>query len=87
MSDPKPIGQDQRERMNKLAKFLDDAFNGAARPKKVGFVLLTYNFGEDLKGTGRVNYIGNGERDDVRVALTELLARWEGRYAETEVKQ
>jgi hypothetical protein len=82
MSDP--IAEDQRERMNVLARLLDDAFNGTSRPKMVGFVLLTYSFGEDIKGTGRVNYIGNGERGSVRIALTELLARWN---AETEGKQ
>jgi len=72
-----PIDETQIEFMNKLAKVLDDALNPEER--KVGFVLLTYNF-ED--GTGRVNYIGNGDRDDVRVALKELLARWEGRLVE-----
>ena len=87
MSDHKPISKEQREDMNKMAVLLDKVFNGDVRPKKVGFALLTYNFGEDIKGTGRVNYIGNGERSDVRAALSELLARWEGRYAEPEGKQ
>ena len=46
-----------------------------------------YNFGEDIKGTGRVNYIGNGKRDEVLTALKELVARWEGRYSETDTAQ
>lgn len=74
-----------REKMNALAAALDDMLNGKERPKKVGFVLLVYEFGK--MDHGRVNYIGNGARDDVRVALTELLARWEGRYSETEARQ
>jgi hypothetical protein len=82
-----PISEGQRDMMNVLAEVLDDTLNGTERPKRVGFALLTYKFGEDLKGTGRVNYIGNGQRSDVLVALKEVLARWEGRYAETTAKQ
>ena len=76
MSDHQPITADQIERMNTLAGILDEAFNGDVRPKKVGFALLTYNFG-DVK-EGRVNYIGYGERADVLKALKELVGRWEG---------
>jgi hypothetical protein len=69
---------EMRGQMKKLAKFLDVAFNGEGDgPRQVGFALLIYKFGDDLKGTGRVNYIGNGRRDDVLVALKELLASWE----------
>ena len=82
-----PVTPELTKLMNGLARVLDDAFNGETRPKRIGFALLTYNFGEDITGTGRVNYIGNGQREDVRVALKELLARWEGRYAEPEGKQ
>jgi len=82
-----PIDPKQRALMNSLAKGLDDLLNGDKRPKRVGFVLLTYNFGENLVGTGRINYIGNGPREDVRVALKELVARWEGRYVENDSKQ
>jgi hypothetical protein len=82
-----PIAEDQRRRMNDLAKALDEIFNKDVRPKKIGFVLLTYNFGENIQGTGRVNYIGNGRREDVLIALKELIARWEGRYTESESKQ
>jgi len=77
-----PITADQRRMMNDLAKGLDEIFNGKGKPKKIGFALLTYNFGENLEGTGRINYVGNGQRADVLVALKELLARWEGRYSE-----
>ena len=86
MSDHGPIVEEQRERMNELARTLNKYFNGDG-PKKVGFALLIYNFGEDVKGTGRINYIGNGERRDVLTALKELVARWEGRYEEPRGKQ
>ena len=46
-----------------------------------------YNMGENLKGTGRVNYIGNGKRSDVLVAMKEVVARWEGRYDERNTTQ
>jgi len=82
-----PISPQFRVGMNDIANVLDDAFNGNVRPKKVGFALLVYNLGEDLTGTGRLNYIGNGKREDMLVALKELVARWEGRYSETETKQ
>ena len=77
-----PITPDQRRMMNDLAKGLDEILNGKGKPKRIGFALLTYNFGEKLEGTGRINYVGNGQREDVLVALKELLARWEGRYGE-----
>ena len=84
---PEPISEGQRKLMNVLAATLDDVFNGNVQPKKVGFALLVYNLGEQLEGTGRVNYIGNGKRDEVLTALKELVARWEGRYSETDTAQ
>jgi hypothetical protein len=65
------------EDMNEIAGMLDRCFNGRELPKRVGFALLTYNFGEQIEGTGRVNYIGNGRRSEVLTALKELVARWE----------
>ena len=72
-----------QETMQTLASTLDTLLNGPAKgaDRKVGFALLTYNMGEDLSGTGRINYVGNGEREDVLTALKELVARWEGRYS------
>jgi hypothetical protein len=70
-----PITEKHREQMTDLARFLDEIFNGKNGPKKVGFALLVYEFGEQQDG--RINYIGNGQRDDVRTALKELLGRWE----------
>jgi hypothetical protein len=82
-----PIPESQRRMMNTMAQALDEAFNGDVRPKKVGFALLIYNLGEQLEGTGRINYIGNGRRDEVLTALKELVARWEGRYSKTDTTQ
>jgi hypothetical protein len=68
--------------MNTLAGALDEVFNGPATPDRVrttGFALLVFPMGEDISGTGRVNYIGNGDRADMLIALKELVARWEGR--------
>lgn len=77
-----PISPKYRGTMNTLARGLDKALNGKARPKKVGFVLLTFEFGiED--GSGRVNYISNADRRDMIVAMKEWLARQEGRLVES----
>lgn len=81
-----PISPEYLAAMNEMAGIIDHGFNGSGK-KKVGFALLTYNFAENIKGTGRVNYIGNGKREDVLVALKELVARWEGRYDEPETEQ
>lgn len=75
-----PIVPEQREMMNALAATLDEIFNGEERPGKVGFVLLTFNFGQTQGG--RVNYISNANRADMRAAMREFIARAEGRYVE-----
>lgn len=81
-----PISPKYRGAMNALARVLDKALNGKARPKKVGFVLLTFEFGiED--GSGRVNYISNADRRDMIVAMKEWLARAEGRLVEPKTPQ
>lgn len=72
--------------MNALADGLDQIFNGPALPgiprkSKVGWCLLSFEFGK-VEG-GRVNYISNGDRADMIAAMHEWLARAEGRVAET----
>jgi hypothetical protein len=76
----KPIQPETREFMNDIAHAIDYALNGK-KPPKWGFALLIYPFGDP--GEDRMNYIGNGKREDVLVALKELVARWEGRLMET----
>lgn len=75
-----PIDRRYREQMNAIAAALDEGFNGTARPKKIGFVLLMAEFGK-VEG-GRVNYISNADRADMIAMLKEWLARAEGRYSE-----
>jgi hypothetical protein len=78
-----PIQEQYRKQMNRLAKMIDEFFNGRRKPNRkptVGFILLTAEFGK-IDG-GRVNYISNGQRDDMIAMMREYLARVEGRYSE-----
>jgi hypothetical protein len=73
-----PIDPAYREKMNKLASALDEIFNGDARgdDRKVGFVLLVFEFGEKQ---GRANYISNGaDRSDIVTLFKEQIKRFEG---------
>ena len=73
-----PIEDAYREMMVRVAGALDQTFNGNAKApdKKVGFVLLVFEYGEQA---GRCNYISNGaDRRDVIALLKEQLARFEG---------
>lgn len=80
-----PIESEFANLMNELAAGLDELLNGPSLPglpkkSQVCFVLLTTRFG-DITG-GRVNYISNGDRQDIIATLRELLARFEGRYVD-----
>lgn len=67
---------DTNELMRAMAESLDEVLNGATGPKKNGFVLLVFPFnGPDGQ---RTNYISNGKREDIIVALKEIVARFEG---------
>jgi hypothetical protein len=74
-----PIQAEHRDKMNAVAKALDEMFNDGEQ-RRVAFVLLTANMG-DYEG-GRVNYISNGDRADIVSMMKETIARFEGRYAE-----
>jgi len=81
-----PTDPEFRAIMNALADGLDEIFNGPKLPgrpraRDVGFVLLTFDFGQT--DGGRVNYMSNGERADMIAAMREWLGRVEGRVAET----
>ena len=80
-----PIQQQYREMMNGLAEGIDDVLNGDARPKKIGFALFMFEF--DKVDANRVNYISNGKREEMLVAVREWLARAEGRVVEPEGRQ
>lgn len=82
MTDPThgPIVAEQRKLMNVIANVLDEFFNKDQENKQVAFVLLTAKFGE-YEG-GRVNYISNGNREDIVSMMKELIARFEGRHSQ-----
>lgn len=74
-----PVQAEYREKMNGIARGLDDIFNGNAvrSERKTGFVLLVFPFGE--VGAGRCNFISNGaDRRDVVTLMKEMIARFEG---------
>ena len=68
--------------MSSLAAGLDDILNPdrATSGSKFGFALMVYELNKPMDGG--VNYVGNGAREDVLVAMKEVVARWEGNYAE-----
>jgi len=75
-----PIQQEYRERMNAVARGLDEIFNGDAKgnDRKTGFVLLVFPFGE-AAAKDRCNFISNGaDRRDVVALMKEMIARFEG---------
>ena len=79
-----------REIMEGIAGGLDRVLNGEARGKarKYAFVVLIAPFaeeGEPMPEQGKVNYISNAERDDIRGLLKEMVDRWEEPGALTEV--
>jgi hypothetical protein len=73
-----PIETQYAEKMQMVASALDDVFNGPKKHpnKEVGFVLLTFAFGEK---EGRCNFISNGaDRRDIICLFKEMIARFEG---------
>jgi hypothetical protein len=75
-----PIEQEYRDMMNAIAEALDRTFNGETRGKdrKVAFILLVSQFGENLD-KGRCNFISNGiDRRDIVTLFKEMIARFEG---------
>lgn len=83
-----PIQAQYRVRMNRLARQIDEGLNGRKKPgqaPRLGFILLTAEFGR-IDG-GSVNYISNGQREDMIAMLREYLARVEGRYHEPTAKE
>ena len=74
-----PIEAAYRAQMNIIAAALDEFLNGKLKgnARQVGFVLLTFPFGDDPKG--RCNFISNGaDRRDVVTLMKEMIARFEG---------
>jgi hypothetical protein len=72
-----PIERAYIEKMQVLAHFLDEEFNGDKRgdERSTGFVLLVFPFGS---GDGRCNYISNGaDRRDIVKLFREQIERFE----------
>lgn len=72
-----PIEPQHKEKMIEVARSLDLAFNENLKGpnRKVGFVLLVFNFGES---DGRCNYISNGaDRKDIIKLLREQANRFD----------
>lgn len=67
---------DTKSMMQAMASALDDVLNEKGKPKKNGFVLLVFPF--DGPEGQRTNYVSNGQRQDIIVALKEIVARFEG---------
>lgn len=73
-----PIEQKHHDAMNKIARTLDQIFNGDATgpDRETGFVLMVFPFGNT---DGRCNYISNGaDRKDIVILMREMIARFEG---------
>lgn len=71
-----PIDSSLHAQMTGIAKALDEAFNGGREPREIGFVLLTFPYGDR---SGRCNYVSNGaERKDIATLLREQARRFEG---------
>ena len=67
---------DTKDMMQSMASALDEVLNEKGKPKKNGFVLLVFPFAGP-EGQ-RTNYVSNGQRQDIIVALKEIVARFEG---------
>ncbi len=84
MSAPDPtadehIEEEYRLQMQGIAEAIDSVFNGEKRHphKAVGFVLLTFKYGD--AHAARMNYISNGaSRKDIALLFREMAARFEG---------
>lgn len=70
MDDHGPMDEAIREQGSQIGGLI-----ASALPPTWGFALLLFPFDE---GGGRMNYISNAPRDDMMVALRELVAKMEG---------
>jgi hypothetical protein len=71
-----PVEAAYRDKMVAVVQAIDELFNGKAPDKQVGFVLMTFPYGDTA---GRCNYMSNGaDRRDVVNLMKEMIARFEG---------
>lgn len=76
-----PIEEKNRNIMRAIADGLDEIFNPqlkdeTPKPRTLGFALLVFPLGESPGG--HINYICNGKREDMLVAMKEFIAKSEG---------
>jgi hypothetical protein len=64
------------EIMQELAKIVDLCLNGQETPKPYGFSIFVFPFNGTRET--KTDYVSNAKREDVRTAMKEVLARWEG---------
>jgi hypothetical protein len=65
--------------MQELAKVIELCLNGQETIKQNGFCLFVFPFvGPEEDKT---QYISNASRADACIAITEVLARWEGQQS------
>ena len=71
-----PIEDEFKEKMHALAMAIDEICNGNKKGEssEVGFVLLMFKFGEP-DNSSRMNYISNGQRKDMIIAMEEFIKR------------
>lgn len=81
MSTHEDIQEHYREQMRALGRAIDELFNEPGKPKRTGFCLLMFDFGESPTSE-RINYLSNAARPNMIVALKELVSRFEGRHIE-----
>lgn len=77
-----PIAPDVNAQANAIAMTLDEFLNGEQLPglprkRKYGFAVLIFEFGK--AEAGRMNWISNGARAEMIVALKEMVAQLEAR--------
>lgn len=71
-----PVQDEYHELMTRTMRAIDEMFNGVARPRKTGVVVMVFPFGDIA---GRVNYMSNGaSREDIVVLMKEMIARFTG---------
>jgi hypothetical protein len=77
-----PITDEFITKMNKMAEFLDNVFNGEnLEERSTGFILMIFPFGETQGNESRCNYISNAKREDVVNLLRAQLDRFESQQA------
>jgi hypothetical protein len=73
-----PVSDQYKKQMHAIAHTLDEFLNGTEGEKLTGFCVLMFPFGDGNPSRDRINYISNANRQDMLIALKELVARFEG---------